>query len=596
MKKVYLFEINDVIANQMKLPYSTGLIWSHCLLNDEITKNYILDDWFYYRQEIPTILEKIKEPSVIGFNCFVWNWEYNNVLAKKIKEKYPECLIVFGGWQQPTADRSQEFFKKHSYVDILVHGEGEMAFEDILVENLKDSPDWKSITGCSVQDDSLETFVTEPRPRIASIDDMPSPYFNGLFDELIEDCPYVLETTIETSRGCPFQCTFCEIGTSYYNRVKKQSNEKVFKEIDWIAKNKVEFVYNADSNFGLFPEHLDVTKYFVNKKKSTGYPVGHRCDWAKGRADKVIELAQLFVGAKMDKGITIALQSMNPDVLKAVKRKNVDNGKIKDFLGMYNEQELPSYMELILGLPEETYDSFIGGVCEVMELGQHNYIGIYPLTALPNTPFGEKEYIEKYGLKIINSYTAFNHYDITEENEFEREDVVVESNTMTFEEYKKATLFRWVIMFAHYLGTMQYIARFTRKTKDISFKEFYERLISFIEREEGSFLNEELNITRKNIDGVLAVEQPWGRIVPEVKENFAWDFEEATAIKIVKNQKQFYTEVRRFLVEDIGYLEDDVLEDLLAYQAAAIIDPAVHYPLNKSYSNNIHQVIHKEAP
>ena len=594
MKKVYLFEINDVIANQMKLPYSTGLIWSHCLLNDEITKNYILDDWFYYRQEIPTILEKIKEPSVIGFNCFVWNWEYNNVLAKKIKEKYPECLIVFGGWQQPTADRSQEFFKKHSYVDILVHGEGEMAFEDILVENLKDSPDWKSITGCSVQDDSLETFVTEPRPRIASIDDMPSPYFNGLFDELIEDCPYVLETTIETSRGCPFQCTFCEIGTSYYNRVKKQSNEKVFKEIDWIAKNKVEFVYNADSTFGLFPEHLDVTKYFVNKKKSTGYPVGHRCDWAKGRADKVIELAQLFVGAKMDKGITIALQSMNPDVLKAVKRKNVDNGKIKDFLGMYNEQELPSYMELILGLPEETYDSFIGGVCEVMELGQHNYIGIYPLTALPNTPFGEKEYIEKYGLKIINSYTAFNHYDITEENEFEREDVVVESNTMTFEEYKKATLFRWVIMFAHYLGTMQYIARFTRKTKDISFKEFYERLISFIEREEGSFLNEELNITRKNIDGVLAVEQPWGRIVPEVKENFAWDFEEATAIKIVKNQKQFYTEVRRFLVEDIGYLEDDVLEDLLAYQAAAIIDPAVHYPLNKSYSNNIHQVIHKD--
>ena len=596
MKNVYLFEINDVIANQMKLPYSTGLIWSHCLLNDKIAQNYKLDSWFYYRQDIDPILDKIKEPSVVGFNCFVWNWEYNNVVAKKIKDKYPECLIVFGGWQQPTADRSQGFFNDYPYVDILVHGEGEMAFEDILVENLKDTPDWKTITGCSVQGENLETVVTEARPRIESIDDMPSPYLNGLFDDLIEDCPYVLETTIETARGCPFQCTFCEIGATYYNRVKKQSNEKVFKEIDWIANNQVEFVYNADSNFGLFPEHLDITKYFVNKKMTTGYPVGHRCDWAKGRADKVVELAKLFVSAKMDKGITIALQSMNPDVLKAIKRKNVDSGKIKDFLGMYNEQELPSYMELILGLPEETYDSFVDGVCEVMELGQHNYIGIYPLTALPNTPFGEKEYIEKYGLKIINSYTAFNHYDITEENEFEREDVVVESNTMSFAEYKKATLFRWVIMFAHYLGTMQYIARFTRKTKDISYKDFYERLTNFIEREEGSFLNNELNITRKNIDGVLAVEQPWGRIVPEVKENFAWDFEEATAIKISKNQEVFYSEVKKFLTEDLGYADDEVLEDLLAYQMNAVIDPSVQYPKGDEYRYNIHQVIHKDKP
>ena len=108
-------------------------------------------------------------------------------------------------------------------------------------------------------------------------------------------------------------------------------------------------------------------------------------------------------------------------------------------------------------------------------------------------------------------------------------------------------------------------------SKDISYKDFYERLTNFIEREEGSFLNNELNITRKNIDGVLAVEQPWGRIVPEVKENFAWDFEEATAIKISKNQEVFYSEVKKFLTEDLGYADDEVLEDLLAYQTSTVI-------------------------
>ena len=127
----------------------------------------------------------------------------------------------------------------------------------------------------------------------------------------------------------------------------------------------------------------------------------------------------MFYDANMDKGITIALQSMNPETLKAVKRRNVDDGKLGKFLKMYNDWDLPSYVELILGLPEETYDSFVDGVSQVMELDQHNYIGIYPLTAFPNTPFGDPEYIKKYELEIIDTYTAFMHYDISEQNDFE---------------------------------------------------------------------------------------------------------------------------------------------------------------------------------
>ena len=79
---------------------------------------------------------------------------------------------------------------------------------------------------------------------------------------------------------------------------------------------------------------------------------------------------------------------------------------------MYNQEELPSYVELIMGLPGETLESFIDGVCKVIELGQHNYIGIYPLTALPNTPFGDPKYIEEHGLKIIDTYPAFSHVEM----------------------------------------------------------------------------------------------------------------------------------------------------------------------------------------
>ena len=149
-KNIYLFEINDVLTGQIKLPYSTGVIWSYCLLDEQVSKNYNLDGWFYYRQEIDDILSKISNPSIVGFNCFVWNWKFNNELAKRIKEKYSDCLIVYGGWQVPMSDRNQSFFKDHPYVDIAVHGEGEITFKDILVENLKDTPDWSTVLGCSI--------------------------------------------------------------------------------------------------------------------------------------------------------------------------------------------------------------------------------------------------------------------------------------------------------------------------------------------------------------------------------------------------------------------------------------------------------------
>jgi len=620
MKNIYLFEINDVLTNQIKLPYSTGLIWSHCLLNGDIKENYNLDGWFYYRQDEEEILSQIKNPSVIGFNCFVWNWKFNKQIAKKIKEKYPSCLIVFGGWQPPMSDRSQGFFKECPYVDIIVHGEGEITFEEILIENLKETPRWQDVAGCSIpvrlinnttdlkfrvvdyglklletidmeNTGPLNTYVTAPRPRIQDLASMPSPYLTGLFDEIVETCPFELEATIETTRGCPYQCTFCEISTKYYQRIRAHKLDKVFKEIDWIANNKVIFVYNADSNFGLLPDHLAITKYMVKKKKETKYPDKHRCDWAKNKADKVLELARIFYEADMDKGITIAVQSMNPATLKAVQRKNVDNGKLAEFLELYNQEELPSYMELILGLPEETLDSFIDGICQILDLKQHNYIGIYPLTALPNTPFGDKSYIKKYGLKIIETFTAFNHYDVSEQNEFEREHMVVGSNTMTHEEYKECHVYRWLFMFAHYLGTLQFIARFLKNHQGVLYRDFYESLYNFMKENPDTFLGGELKLTKTNIDNVMAAKTPWGRIVESVRPNFAWDFEEASAIAAMQNKQKFHNEIKKILQECYG-IEDDLLADLIRYQNLAILDPTQVYPLKETFDYNIHDVIH----
>ena len=611
---VYLFEINDVLANQAKLPYSIGLIWSYCSARQLVDDNYQLSEVFWWRQSTEEILNKMKEPSVIGFSCFVWNWNNNIEIAKKIKERWPNCLIVFGGWQVPMSDRAQGFFEKHPFVDIAVH--------EILEENLKDSPVWESIKGCSIpyhmvadkgaknriikdglktkeefeniDYNILTTYTTLPRPRIEDISVMPSPYLDGLFDKLIVDCEHNLEATFETTRGCPYSCTYCEIGTKYYQKIKTHKLDKIYAEIDWMAENKVVFVYNADSNFGMLKDHLDITKYLVHNKKTKGYPQKHRCDWSKNQADKVIELAKVFYEAEMDKGITIALQSMNPQVLKAVKRKNVDGGKLKEFIAMYEGSGLPSYVELILGLPEETRESFIDGICEIIELGQHNYIGIYPLTALPNTPFGDPEYIEKYNLEIVETFPAFSHVDISEINDFEREHMVVSSTTMTKEDYKDCTVYRWMFMFGHYLGTVQFISRFLNGAYKITFRDFYMELMLYMKQKQGEgFLGKQYSKTEKALSGVLIAESPWGRVIPEIRKNFAWDFEEATVIEIMKNKDLFYSEIKEFVL--LNYeIPEDVINEVIRYQRAAILNPDLNYPRNEKFKYNIHDVIHHD--
>ena len=70
----------------------------------------------------------------------------------------------------------------------------------------------------------------------------------------------------------------------------------------------------------------------------------------------------------LQKGMTIALQSMNQNVLSAIKRKNVDSGKLQDFINKYEKEKISSYIELIWGLPEETLESFKSGVLKIIEM------------------------------------------------------------------------------------------------------------------------------------------------------------------------------------------------------------------------------------
>ena len=589
MKNIYLFELSDVFANQVYLPYSSGVVWSYIKNNPIIKKNYQLKDWFFARDNASNIINKIENPSVLLFSCFMWNWNLNCEIAKVIKEKYPNCLIIYGGQHQPLSDRNKGFFKKYPYIDILIHGEGEETVEKILLK----SDNLKEIIGITLNLNNKE-FITPSRKRLDEIKDCPSPFLDGSFDWIIkknkEDKNYSFHATVESARGCPFSCAFCEIGEQYYQKIKT-SYDKTKREIDWLAKNKIEYITDANSNFGImFGPDYDLAKYVVEVKKKYGYPKAFRVTWAKGQADKVLQIAKLFEEAGVQKGMTIALQSMNKKVLTAIQRKNVDGGKLREFIQTYEKENISSYVELIWGLPEETLESFINGVTYIMEEGYHNYLDIHLMMLLPNAPISEPGYKERYGLKTMKTQPRFSHRSNPEQLVDDTVEFVTEANSFTKEDWIEGHQFRWLIIFGHYLGSLQFIARGLKKIYSIGYKEFYTKLLVEAQENSKTYLGKEYLNIRNNLDEILKNKRHWGDVIKEAGD-INWEVDEASCIRLTKNKDTFYKELKDYLIQEYAFIDMNVLDTLFKYQLCRLHNPFKKYPFSKGFKYNIHDVI-----
>jgi len=617
-KKVYLFEISDIFANQVYIPYCSGVVWSYAINNPTISYNYELAEWFYHRQNVEDIIDQIENPDILAFSCFMWNWNINCEIAERIKKKHPDCIVVFGGQHQPLGDRNNGFFAKNPFVDILVHGEGEVSFMEILETNLglksvkklniisshedhhlnetdSDDKNYKfiHIPGITVNLATKE-YKTAPRPRLPDIGSTPSPYLNGLFDNLLEKNKngkqLDFDAVIESARGCPYLCAFCEIGEKYYQKIKTCYN-KSKKEIKWIAENQIEYVTDANSNFGLlYDQDYDLAKYVKSIKETYSYPMAYRVTWAKGRADKVLDIAKIFEAAGVQRGMTIALQSMNPDVLKAIKRKNIDDGKLGKFISMYEGANIASYVELIWGLPEETLESFIDGVSSILEAGFHNYLDIHLMMLLPNAPIASKEFINEYKIGTSEVQPRFAHRHITDKLSKDTAHFVTECGSFSREDWIKGYLFRWVVIFGHYLGPLQFIARGLHRACNVPYKDFYLSFLDFAKNNPNTFIGKEYQKILANIHKILNNERHWGDVISEAG-TINWSVDEATCIRIALSSEEFFRELELFMGKNYPKLNKDLRNELIKYQKFRTHSPYKNYPQKEIFTYNLHESI-----
>lgn len=561
MKKIYFVQAGFAFDKSVYLPYATGCIAAYSLQFDDFREHYELGGFFYKREKTDSIIERMEDPQVVAFSNYVWNVEFNKALAKKIKEKYPDCIIIYGG--HSVRNDSTELLEENDFIDYLLFGEGEEPFYNLLMA-LAEGRDLSAVNNIAYRKDGVPVCTENVGCR--DISDYPSPYLTGLFDPIAEIEEVELLSVIETNRGCPYKCAYCD--WSAKSKVRFFPMEKIKAELKWLSDKRIEYCFCADANFGMFRRDVEIADYCIELKKTTGYPDVFRPCYAKENDENVFEICSKFNEYSMDKGATMAYQSLSDDALRNVNRKNLTMEHFSDIVSRYNQAKIPTYSELILGLPGETFESFCDGLCKLLEAGQHNSVSVYHCEILPNSIMGSKEYIEKYS--IVSKKVKFNHIHSAETQEEvpEYSEIVMGTNTLTKEAWVKANLFSVILQCFHSLGLLRCVAIYMHYEKNMPYREFYGRLFSYVTVNKDTVFGKV--VARYEDKLTHSLEGDWNYYNPAFG-NIVWFFEEGMFLECLYNDSVYSSDIAPF-ISSLG-IDDEVLSELLKYQKSVLRRP-----------------------
>ena len=470
-KNIYLAQINYLHGKSTFLPYAAGTLIAMAKKNKELDSFFSFNRPIFIRENTDKVVEKIKEPYLVGFSNYIWNHEYNKVLARKIKKKYPGCLILFGG-HHISPDTS--LMEKENYIDIMIFGEGEETFETLLL-TLKNGRKLNEVPNIAYRKNGKIIRTDETR---AECIDYPSPYLTGVFDSILEAYPDIdFHAVIETNRGCPYSCAYCDWG-NLNCKIRFFSEEKVMEELQWLSDHGIRGFGCADANFGMFERDEKFVDEMVRLHNEEGVLTRFQVSSAKNSNDRVFSISKKLNECGMDKGATLSFQSLNPNVLENINRKNIPVETFTSLLNKYNEAGIATYSELILGLPGETYRSFVDGIDILLNAGQHSSIYIHDCEWLPCSGMGDKDYTNKHGLKyelvpLNEPHTLLDDSDETDE--FSR--LIVETDTMSREDWIKMNIYSATIQCFHHEGLLMMFALYLHYEKGLAFSDFYEAVI-----------------------------------------------------------------------------------------------------------------------
>jgi radical SAM superfamily enzyme YgiQ (UPF0313 family) len=525
--------VQVVPVNTLKgmAPASLGLLMAYAMEYDgkRLCEKYNFVPMFLTDEA--RLIERAASPGIFMFSNYVWNDVDNLALSAAVKAVNPANITVHGGPSTPSYERDcEKFFTDHPHVDIAVRGEGELTFADLLdaldlarsstLDALGAVPGLTYRTAGGV-------CRTPDRERIADLDTIPSPYLMGLFDEFGS---VSAGAVIETNRGCPYGCTFCDWGSATLSKVRRFNLDRVFRELEWSAIHQIEGASIADANFGMLERDVAITEKIAELKRRYGFPRSIAINYAKNQVKYLRQIIKIMADVGILTEGKVSLQTMDETTLNVIDRSNIKLDKYNELSTEFRRARLPLAVEIMMGLPGATVGAFRNDLQECTDRDIRAMLN--PTQLLPNSPMNAPAYRKEHGIVAIPG------------------EYLKETASYTREEYVQMDNLRVAYYLLDSYAILRYVARYVRRETGIGEVEFYDR----VQEEALRHPNEwpVLSNTLKALESFMAPPGSWGL---------------------------FIEEIRRYMLTRLGMSDDSGLRTTLAVQHAHLPTPGRQFPV-----------------
>lgn len=356
---------------------------------------------FTIKDEKENILDYIKKqrPLFVGISTYIWNVEIVKTLMPSIRDLH--IPIVLGG---PEVSYEPLHFLNQG-ADLIVKGEGEAVFDKI-IEHYRDGKPLKNTPNIAYMDDE---FINNPIKQIAPLSSLASAH---TFEEDIPHIPRRIQY-IESSRGCPFRCTYCL--SSLEKSIRHRPPGHVKKDIDRLLKHGARTIKFLDRTFNASKNALDIIDYIIEKAP------GNTVFQFEMTGDNIDEALIEHIHARAPKGLfrfEIGIQSVSERVNALVERNQNTEKLLKTLKKIEDLGVIDLHLDLIAGLPGENLKTFKWSFDHVFAIGAKE-LQLGFLKLLRGTKL--RKQADSFGIRYENRAP----YEVIETAELSKEDLRV---------------------------------------------------------------------------------------------------------------------------------------------------------------------------
>lgn len=397
-------------------------------------------DWDQF-VDLDSVLSHVNQQpiDILMISCYTWNYALCDSVASSIKQQHPHCTVVAGG---PHLTDIKPWVDYQCYA----MGHGEQFLQPLLAQ--------LQLHGKVVDPDQIpflimsnyKSLITSQKYRFP--DSSAYAHNQHYISQAVSAARAsnrAVGALIETARGCPYACTYCEWGGGIGTKISQRSLQSVYEDIETLAMLGIDEIDIVDANFGILPRDVDIAKKLVEAKKLWGSPkkVGLYGVAKTKAAKREAVLDELLASGLMD-FYFMAIQTTNPDTLTNVKRTDIsveENLQLaKKYKTLYNSS---AKVELIMGLPGSTLDEFY----EEMNLFYQMENWFCPrnmFSLLPNTEAASESYRRQFKLQtaMVGSFEN-DEQDVVHINKNvlshfrSAQEVVIASYSFSIEDWKQ---------------------------------------------------------------------------------------------------------------------------------------------------------------